>query len=230
MLPYGLSPDVHVCLSGDYFVFLDLNRDRYFALEASKTGDLGRLVRGWPIRDRSATSSSRNVIHELTQKGLIVASSADCKEATPIEFEMPVSEHLDADVNPRLCRASVAAMLVSSLTAAISLRYRSLDRIANRIRRRRQTSDDHRSLDIDEIKRLVSVFDYLRPFFFSARHACLLQSLALIEFLSRSGFFPSWVFGVRTEPFEAHCWVQQGGVVLNDAVDHVRRYSPIMIV
>jgi hypothetical protein len=42
--------------------------------------------------------------------------------------------------------------------------------------------------------------------------------------------FPRWVFGVQSRPFAAHCWLQLGGVVLNDTVDHVKRYTPIMVV
>ena len=59
-------------------------------------------------------------------------------------------------------------------------------------------------------------------------YLCLFDSLALIHFLARFRVFPDWVFGVTADPFEAHCWVQTGGVVLNDTVERVSAFTPIM--
>jgi hypothetical protein len=52
----------------------------------------------------------------------------------------------------------------------------------------------------------------------------------MIEFLAAFGVLGSWVFGVQTLPFGAHCWVQLGDTVINDTVEHVRGYTPIMMV
>jgi hypothetical protein len=35
------------------------------------------------------------------------------------------------------------------------------------------------------------------------------------------------VFGVRTHPFEAHCWLEKDRVILDDTVEHVRWFTPI---
>jgi hypothetical protein len=77
---------------------------------------------------------------------------------------------------------------------------------------------------------LVTAFTRLRPLFYTLRAACLLDSLTLLHFLSADGICPDWVFGVKTEPFDAHCWVQQGEVLFNDVPDRVRQYSPILVV
>jgi hypothetical protein len=52
----------------------------------------------------------------------------------------------------------------------------------------------------------------------------------LSEFLARHGIHPVWIFGVQARPFAAHCWLQLNGTVLNDTVDHVIGYTPIMAV
>ena len=70
----------------------------------------------------------------------------------------------------------------------------------------------------------------LRPFFFTAHDKCLHDSLTLIRFLARRGMFPAWVIGVRTRPFAAHSWVQSASLVLNDVHEHVRTYTPILVV
>lgn len=59
---------------------------------------------------------------------------------------------------------------------------------------------------------------------------CLYRSFFLLTFLRRSGLDATWMFGVRTWPFEAHCWLQIGDLVLDDTLDHVRRFSPILAV
>jgi hypothetical protein len=51
----------------------------------------------------------------------------------------------------------------------------------------------------------------------------------MLYFLLREGFQPQWVIGVRSSPsFMAHSWIQHGGTVLNDSIDHVSVYTPIM--
>jgi hypothetical protein len=50
----------------------------------------------------------------------------------------------------------------------------------------------------------------------------------LLEFLAARGLAADWVFGVRTWPFSAHCWVQAGGIVLNDTVERVAPYRQIL--
>jgi hypothetical protein len=58
----------------------------------------------------------------------------------------------------------------------------------------------------------------------------MFDSLALVEFLAQWHIFPDWVFGVRVDPFEAHCWVQAVEVVLSDTLSFASRwYSPIMV-
>jgi hypothetical protein len=52
----------------------------------------------------------------------------------------------------------------------------------------------------------------------------------LLEYLAWYRIFPTWVFGVQTRPFAAHCWLQHENIVLNDTVEHVTRYTPIMTV
>ena len=44
---------------------------------------------------------------------------------------------------------------------------------------------------------------------------CLLRSLVLVDLLARRGIAASFVLGVRSGPdFEAHAWVEKGGVPL----------------
>lgn len=78
--------------------------------------------------------------------------------------------------------------------------------------------------------RLCTTFLRLCPFFFTQRDACRFRSLCLVRYLTLSGINPNWVFGVRLDPFGAHCWVEHNGQILNEAPDTVREYRRILCV
>jgi hypothetical protein len=61
--------------------------------------------------------------------------------------------------------------------------------------------------------------------------ACIFRGFMLMRLLRRAGIRgPRWVFGVRTWPFHAHCWVQDGDMVLTDHAESLLRYTPIFAV
>lgn len=60
--------------------------------------------------------------------------------------------------------------------------------------------------------------------------ACLYRAFVLLTMLRRAGQDATWVFGVRTWPFGAHCWLQLEDAVLDDDPERVARYTPIMAV
>jgi hypothetical protein len=79
------------------------------------------------------------------------------------------------------------------------------------------------------VGKYTAAFHALRQYY-PREYLCLFDSLALVEFLARYDVFPHWVFAVKMEPFGAHCWVQDGSVVLNDTVEYVREFTPIMVI
>jgi hypothetical protein len=84
--------------------------------------------------------------------------------------------------------------------------------------------------EYERLRKLTAHFRWLRPWGYAVRDRCLFDSLVLIEYLAQFSLHPMWVFGVKTDPFAAHSWVQAGSTVLNDNVNHVREYTPIMYV
>ena len=58
---------------------------------------------------------------------------------------------------------------------------------------------------------------------------CLQRAFQLRRLLTRQGFACDWVFGVRTWPFGAHCWIQIGDRVVGDTLGRVQTYVPIMV-
>ena len=79
------------------------------------------------------------------------------------------------------------------------------------------------------LARVVGEYNQWRPFF-PRSYLCLFDSLALFDLLLRHGVRVDWVYGVQAEPFEAHCWLQAGDLVVNDTLDRVAPFTPIMVV
>lgn len=57
---------------------------------------------------------------------------------------------------------------------------------------------------------------------------CLQRGFQLKRLLRAHGIASDWVFGVKTWPFAAHCWIQIGDTVIGDTLERVRIYTPIM--
>jgi hypothetical protein len=239
MARYALADHVFVCLNGEHLVLLDLKEDRYWALEAAQTAGLDAQVDGWPVRASAAAQSADSpspetagAIEVLLGRGLLAQSIPPGKSATPVTAIIPMRELLsetDAASGPRL--GSRLTFFTASALAKLALRAWPFERVIRRARRRKELLGPKASpLDAERARKLVEAFARYRVFLFSSKDECLYDSLALLEFLARYGIYADWVFGVQTRPFAAHCWVQHGDIVFNDTVEHVRGYTPIMVV
>ena len=79
------------------------------------------------------------------------------------------------------------------------------------------------------IASITTTFQALLPWA-PTQGVCLWRAFVLLGMLRRSGQSATWVFGVRTWPFSAHCWLQVGNAVLDDDPERVAAYTPIMAV
>jgi hypothetical protein len=59
---------------------------------------------------------------------------------------------------------------------------------------------------------------------------CLLDSLSLIRWLARHQDAVALVFGVKLDPFAAHCWLQSGSLLLNDRLESVAPFTPVRVI
>ncbi len=57
---------------------------------------------------------------------------------------------------------------------------------------------------------------------------CLPWSVSLVDVLRDRGAEVRLVIGVRTAPWAAHAWAEHEGTVLNDSLDNVSPYTPIL--
>jgi hypothetical protein len=240
---YFLSPHVHVCVAGKQVVLLDLERDKYLSM--ASTSPIGRWVRGWPATPADSTASEADstslsgsdaenrLLAKMIEQGLLVKDASLGKEASPVVTERPDYAMVEYDLNsrPSTTLEHLWRVCTAYTCAKWALRRRPIKEVVEAAHlRKKQASPPSGSLDADTVRPLVTAFVYLRPLFFTSKEACLLDSLTLVNFLAGYSVFPQWVFGVKTDPFYAHCWVQQGSFVFNDTPDYIRGFSPILVV
>ena len=235
---YSLTPDVFICLVNGHFVFLDLKADKYLALNRAQSEIISRLLSGWEpigqtaqIPGGASDGCTSDLLKDMVSYGLITRDSVTGKVATSPNIETPsielsVDEHLETGV--RISPLDVWRFFSACVRASANLRWLSTEKIVRRVKRRKRGNEKNsESFDPDTATRVVSIFYLLRPFYVR-RYLCIFDSLALVHFLSQYGIYPTWVYGVKSEPFEAHCWVQERGFAFNDSIERIQGFTPIM--
>jgi hypothetical protein len=238
MTRYGLASHVFVCRSEAHVVVLDIRQDRYFMLDAARTATLAQLLPGWPgtpaTSDTDSQTAPEHAAAPLLKRGWLLEASNCSKAATPPTVRPSQSElltGLDEMERMNIDLRIVIRFLGAFLFAKFALRRHSFERVINRVRDRKAAHwAGGQPLDIVRARQLVQIFVRLRMFLISHQDKCLQDSLALLEFLAGYNIFPSWIFGVRTKPFSAHCWVQYEDLAFNDVAEHVSTFIPIMVV
>lgn len=230
---------VRTCTVDEQIVLLDLKSNRYMGIGGSSQQRLMATINGNASdRDAGHQAESADTVRPLVQQGLLVPATACSAPAVTLP---PAARSLDVDegvTSARTGAADIARFVCVAMAAKICLRWRSLHTIANKVsarRERRSAAPPVASLQApvqapsQALVSAIASYEKLRPLIFTARDQCLFDSLALIEWLAARGHYPHWVLGVKTHPFRAHAWVQQGDMVLNDHHEHVRRFQPILI-
>ena len=121
-----------------------------------------------------------------------------------------------------------ASIIVALLRSWTLKRTHSLKDVMASARRWKEQVPSEQPLDLEDVTRLTGQFLAISPYLFTSQDACLFRSLFLLRFLVNRGVAPTWTFGVRLAPFGAHCWVEYEGAVLNDHLEHVAAFTPIL--
>ncbi len=234
MTCYYLSKDANVCVQNDFVTLLDLGTGKYWGLRADQAQGLGQWIRDWPIQRFEAPEQGEpELLRQLISKGLVTADPNRGKSAVPIKVAIATVLLADHQIGgtTRIRLADVLRFCTSVILARLALHWVALRHIVSYVSWRKACKVDSTSnVDTDVLFGLVSMFDRLRPFAYARQNNCLLHSLALLQFLSHYGVFPEWVFGVRSSPFEAHCWLQWRMTSITDAPLNLDRLAPIMVV
>ncbi|CAN5259674.1 lasso peptide biosynthesis B2 protein [soil metagenome] len=207
------APGIHLTIIDQDVVVLDLGADRYHCLL-----DGAGLLKPEP-------DGRIAVADDETAEALIASALADQQPLIEARRDViPAARELLLAANPSAGDVLQAATMWA--VAAFVFRGRSLAALTDyhaAVRDRAQSLDEARLAEVVGAARTARSWV---PF----EGECLKRSFQLRCVLAAQGIACDWVFGVRTWPFAAHCWLQIGDLVVGDRLDRVRRYTPIMSV
>lgn len=240
MTCYFLLKHVHVGMTDDGMVFLDLRREKYFGIPASAAYCLQGLVPGWQtemsLEDNISTpvaDESVGIANELVGLGLFTQSERHGKSAIAPHLERTgaIDFHGKTGREPPIRIRDCQRFARAFIRTALSLRLQKLEAVVGSVERRKSINARLPANSNDErLRELVCIFRQLSPFFFSVKNACLFDSLTLMNFLLQYGIVPTWVIGARTRPFSAHSWVQYQGLVLNETLDRTLEFKALLVI
>ncbi|RIV92739.1 lasso peptide biosynthesis B2 protein [Aurantiacibacter xanthus] len=218
---WRLAEHVSFCWVDGQAVFLDLSRDRYFALPRS----VNCAFRQWSEQSDASTAMPETLIkNEL----VVPAGQDDPGNVQPCALPAPTEALalLDSRDRFRVTRAVEAALILAWMRRQV--RRTPLRTLVAEASRRNAGGKQFASRV--SVTDLAEEFARIRAWFPKHQTSCLPDSLALSMFLGRYGHAITLAFGVTVHPFGAHCWVQTGTTLLNDTLDHVVRYTPIRVI
>jgi hypothetical protein len=217
-MAWHLAPGVTAATVGADLVFLDVVQDAYLCLPAGAAA-VQRLTYGWVIEDPA-------LAEDLMTAGLICERPGAGRSGPPAPT--PATDLVD---QPRPKPSLAECLAFGATAAAMRGRYhgKTLQQMITRAARRGEGESRRAGRPPSpSLTRRAGLFDVLLPWA-PGQEACLYRSFMLLHYLGDLGRDASWVFGVRTRPFEAHCWIQAGPVVLNDSAEHVLGYTQILV-
>lgn len=207
-----LTSNTHAACCGEDLVLLDLAKGSYACLPGCG-----------PMTQLGAASSALVVRDPDLAQGLLAIAAAEEGKGAPRHAATPAERDLSQAAQVRLGPADGAAMLAALGAMALSYWRAPFAQLIDTARLRRLGACG----EARALTRAARAFAQMLPWV-PAQGVCLYRSFFLLTFLRRHGLSASWVFGVQTYTFEAHCWLQAGDLVLDDYVEHVAGFSPIM--
>jgi hypothetical protein len=198
---------------GDDIVVLDARTSAYFCLAAAsgsvRTGPAGIAFDDPELADQFA------------EAGLLASAPPP-----PSPAPSPSPRHdFRSEAAGSVRIGDLSVILAAWLTMFVSYHLVDFNGLISQERRRDPVSDA--GAPTEDIRRLVAAFERVLPWLpFQA--VCLYRALLLKRVLRWRGAGARLVFGVRTWPFQAHCWLQIGDTVLDDAAERLNGFFPIM--
>jgi transglutaminase-like putative cysteine protease len=214
-----LRKNLNCCVCDGRVIFLDIDADRYFALPPNAEEAFLRLAQG--------EKQEIGKLDGLLARGLLVEDEG--RDGLQLGPNIPAAtaDFLD-ELSPQARTADVARALAAEMGAAWRVKRRPF---ANVIAwAAGSPTAAPRSGDPDMRLRRLASASAAASYFLRATDRCLVRALALHSICKHFGIGSRLVFGVRINPFAAHCWVQHGDAILIGDFEQVRLFTPIKVV
>lgn len=220
-MTYALNPGISFCRIDDRFVVLDLIGDRYFCLEGAAEQGFRRFTERAPAAltpsDDGDALVGLGILHTTLEATPITACPAPPEAARILApLEMPIA------IGP------LARTAVRLLTARATLKLLGLNAVIAplaAIKRRRRLETAHPGRLRSAIAPVQHLDRWLTPL-----DQCVPRSVTIMRCCLAADIDATLVIGVKLRPFAAHCWAQQGEMLLAEQLDTVRLYTPILVI
>jgi hypothetical protein len=196
----------------DDVVVLDIDKDQYHCLL-----DAAHQIR--PEDDGRLTVDDEETALELLAAALATITPVEEPRIVPT---VPTREIIPPAGGPLLEAFGAGITLAVGTLAFKGRSLRDLTRTGSR------RSHPARSCDEATLHRIIASSRRALPWI-PFEGECLQRSFQMRRLLQGRGFEADWIFGVRTWPFAAHCWLQRDDLVVGDRLERVLRYTPIMV-
>lgn len=213
-MTYQLRPGLSFGFIGERAVLLDLDLDRYFLIKAEAAQTL---------RDLMAGTGDADTCRRLPRPGGRPLLVEGRNGFDPVEAALPGASVLETE-GCAPAHLPFHHVLRAQMEASASLRILGIKRSIAAWRRARPV-DIGREF-ASEAADLARAFA-LRRATVPIRRGCVPDSLALMRILWRKGLDADLYFGVRLDPFAAHCWVQAEDYLLSDPLANVLSFTPV---
>ena len=210
-----LGEDIHAVMIDADAVFLDVRADAYFCLPG-----VGSVL---SLQGGALTTSEAALADGLSASGLATQDLATPLRPPPPPTPARTARALIAERDLPGARPGwrhLPALTKASLAAARGRRQAFVRLLPSR--------NAPAPAPSDQLLADLAVFRRTVPWL-PLDGLCLYRSHLLRTYLSALGHHVDWMFGVRTWPFRAHCWLQAGDAVLDDEAERVSAYHPIMV-
>ncbi len=209
-----LSPNIFAVAISSDLVLLDVATDRYLALPGSvSTGDAATAVKVHPV-----ISILDQAAQVLFDAGLL--TDRPNRDVQHLKSPVRSLPRLGSSSTTRPRAVDLLHLGVALIEAA--WRFRSGMPLRGYASTRRRSDP----LPEGRVAGLVERYRTMKLFVPTPRR-CLPDAVVGALFLRRLGLDVEVVFGVRSHPFEAHCWLERDGTVLDDQLERVSGYAPI---
>lgn len=205
------APHIHLAAVGLDIVILDVAGDEYHCLLDAAAKLRTRSDGSLEVPDEAWAA-------DLQSAGIAVTTPPRVARSSPIapSREMPDPP---APNTGDLIRTAAAWM-----TASLIFRRKTFAELLDHCR---LPPDDAHAADLSRLDGMVGAARKVRPWM-PFEGQCLKRAFQLRFVLATRGIRTDWIFGVRTWPFSAHCWLQIDDLVVGDRLSRVKRYTPIM--
>lgn len=215
-MAYRFAPGVYACRADGHLVVLNTHADRYLLLPPEGDASVTRLIQGEPDRPGDQELRTRLCTKALVLERSLTGAPSLC------DHPFPERSMLDQGwTSPGLRGLTGAA--VRTACARVAVRHVGLARLLRRLVKVRGPNTG----DPDQAEQIAASFASLR-LAIPALDRCLPLSIALAASAKRQHAQTRLVLGVKCNPFGAHAWVELESMVLNDRLDTVRPFTPIL--